>query len=69
MADLPKAPQRGDEILRHFLRLRDFVRKERVLAGSGIRVVQGDAGKTVSISGRPGVGVGADDPTSPIAPG
>jgi hypothetical protein len=49
MAELPKAPQRGDDILAAFNRLRDFVRKERLLSVVGGRLSQGEGGKTLSI--------------------
>jgi hypothetical protein len=49
MAELPKAPQRGDDILAAFNRLRDFVRRERLLSVVGGRLSQTDGGKTLSI--------------------
>ena len=51
MAELPKAPQRGDDILGAFMRLRDFVRRERLLSVVGGRLTPTDAGKTLSING------------------
>jgi hypothetical protein len=49
MAELPKQPQRGDDILTAFNRLRDFVRKERLLSVVGGQLKSTDAGKTLSI--------------------
>ena len=49
MSELPKAPQRGDDILGAFMRLRDFVRKERLMSVVGGRLSQTDGGKTLSI--------------------
>jgi hypothetical protein len=49
MAELPKAPQRGDDILQAFNRLRDFVRKERLLSVVGGLLSQTEGGKTLSI--------------------
>lgn len=49
MADLPKAPVRGDDILYAFMRLRDFIRKERLVSVVGGRITQTDGGKTLTI--------------------
>jgi len=49
MAELPKAPQRGDDILQAFNRLRDFVRKERLMSVVGGLLTQTEGGKTLSI--------------------
>ena len=54
MAELPKTPQRGDDILDAFLKLRDFVRRERLLSIVGGRLSSTDAGKTLTIPARGG---------------
>jgi hypothetical protein len=68
MAELPRQPQRGDDILYAFNALRDFVRKERVTAGVGLRMSGVDGGKTLSLASRGG-GSGGQPPTDPRKPG
>lgn len=49
MADLPKAPNRGDDILYAFLKLRDFVRKQRLVSAVGAKLTQTDSGQTIVV--------------------
>lgn len=49
MADLPKAPNRGDDILYAFLKLRDFFRRHRLMSVVGGVLTQTDAGQTLTI--------------------
>ena len=55
MAELPKQPQRGDDILTAFNRLREFVRKERLLSVVGGQLKSTDAGKTLVVKRGAGV--------------
>jgi len=64
MAELPRQPQRGDDILYAFNALRDFVRKERVTAGVGLRMSGVDGGKTLSLASGGG-GSAGQPPTDP----
>lgn len=49
MAELPKAPARGDDILYAFLRLREFVRKNRLASVVGGTLKQMEGGQTLAI--------------------
>jgi hypothetical protein len=53
MAELPRRPQRGDDILTAFNALREFVRKNRLLSVSGGRLSQVEGGVTLSINRSP----------------
>ncbi len=67
MAELSRAPVSGESILAHFLRLREDVRRNRLLSVTGGRMTQTEGGVTLSIP-RVAPGGGGADPTSPVIP-